>query len=215
MFFWIDNGIQSSYTPPHIRPDRVHKMHSSRDMSKKSDEDSGSGVAYFGPAQKEDYYESKAKAAYEETKKNLDKDSIKSPAIQASQIMSKPVVTLDKLTPIEDALMLFKEKRFRHVPIVDEEKKLCGILSDRSLLSFSPSEKKIDFLFGKNVQDFMIFKVLLSKPEAKIRDIAKTLLEARIGAMPIVDNLLVPIGIITRSDILRTIVSHEELELWI
>ena len=50
-------------------------------------------------------------------------------------------------------------------------------------------------------------------PETEIRLIADVLIKERIGAMPIVDEKEKLVGIVTRSDILRTVVKAP-LELW-
>ena len=56
------------------------------------------------------------------------------PAIVASQIMSSPVITVSPHDHPETAWAIFKEKRFRHVPVTSESGKLVGILSDRDIL---------------------------------------------------------------------------------
>jgi acetoin utilization protein AcuB len=57
--------------------------------------------------------------------------------------------------------------------------------------------------------------VLTAHPDTSIRDIARVFFEERIGAVPIVDRGETLVGIVTRSDILRTILNSAPLELWV
>ena len=61
----------------------------------------------------------------------------------------------------------------------------------------------------------MTDQVLTAHPDTEIRTIARVMFEERIGAMPIVSEAGTPVGIITRSDILRTVMNKVPFELWI
>jgi len=56
--------------------------------------------------------------------------------------------------------------------------------------------------------------VLVAAPEATLPAIARVLLEERIGAIPVVSGEKELLGMITRSDILRVIVSHPNFDQW-
>lgn len=143
------------------------------------------------------------------------------PAILASQIMASPVVILPPEATVAEAWELIRTKRFRHVPVVSHENKLVGIISDRDLLleagticsTISPQDNA-----GQEqttIQGLIRRKVLTASPDTGIREIARILFEERIGSMPIVDDKGMLVGIITRSDILRTIINNAPLDLWI
>lgn len=138
------------------------------------------------------------------------------PAILASQIMSSPVITLAEETTLEEAWKLICEHRFRHVPIISRKKKLIAIISDRDLLQAGigqiPANQPPT---SRTVRDVMKTHVLAAHPDTEIREIARVLFEEHIGAMPIVDQQENLVGIITRSDILRALVDHAPLELWV
>lgn len=144
------------------------------------------------------------------------------PALTAAQIMRSPVKTLAPDTPFADARQLFHRSRFRHVPIVNADGKLVGVISDRDVLreAAAASTTPVAWLNEvvaptRTIEDFMIKRVLTATPAAEIRQIAKAMFEERIGSMPIVNEEEKLVGIITRSDILRTIVNNAPLELWI
>ncbi len=119
--------------------------------------------------------------------------------ILALQIMSFPVITLYEDDTLEEAWGLFKKSRFHHIPVISRQGKLVGILSERTIFHEL-------YLFGgdKKIVDVMKKDVFTSKSNTPIKKIAQLFVIERIGSMPIVDNAGNLIGIITRSDILRT-----------
>jgi len=142
-------------------------------------------------------------------------------ALHAHQIMTSPVVTLFPRTSIADAWTLFRERRFRHVPVVTERGKIYGIISDRDLLRYAATTGKIppyaDYMpeASISIESMTKTRVITSSQETEIREIARMLFEQRVGAMPVVSDTGIVEGIITRSDILRTLVNNAPLELWV
>jgi CBS domain-containing protein len=53
---------------------------------------------------------------------------------QVRDVMTSPVETIERDSTADDALKIMLEKHIRHLPIVDREGKLCGMISMRSLL---------------------------------------------------------------------------------
>lgn len=131
--------------------------------------------------------------------------------IRAGHIMTFPVKCLHPETPLKEAWKLVCNMRFRHVPVVDQEGTLVGILSDRDLLreavriaKVKSGNKEVDSKL--DVSTVMHPQVISAKVETELIHIAKLFVERRIGAMPIIDRTNQVVGIITRSDILKTIV---------
>jgi len=143
------------------------------------------------------------------------------PALHAHQIMSTPVTTLTPETSILDAWTLFRQTRYRHIPVVDEAGRLAGIVSDRDLLRYAAVNGRIPPYDGDSpeartpIATLMKPRVLTATPDTEIRQIARVLIEQHIGAMPIMDYGGTLRGIVTRSDILRALVTHAPLELWV
>lgn len=143
------------------------------------------------------------------------------PALHAYQIMTAPVVTLFRETTITQAWTLFRERRFRHVPIITRDRKIYGILSDRDLLRYAAVSGKIPPYAesapeaSTDISSLIKTRVITASQDTEIRQIARILFEQRVGVMPIVSESGTLDGIITRSDILRTLVNHAPLELWV
>ena len=131
-------------------------------------------------------------------------------AVVASDIMSSPVFCLQDDLPFEEAERIFKERQFRHVPVLSANRKLVGILSDRDFFGAVSHPSSA----GKLIKDRMVTNILTARPQTEIGAIAQVMISHRIGCLPILDQKGGLVGILTRSDILRAIVNHAPIELW-
>ena len=129
------------------------------------------------------------------------------------------LTTLPVTASLAQAWELVKHKRFRHIPILSQKGKLVGMLSDRDL-SHGTVESALVGIKGSaylakiTIEAYVSHPVLVTAPEASLLSIARVLLEERIGAIPVVSQEIELLGMITRSDILRVIVSHPHFEHW-
>ena len=127
--------------------------------------------------------------------------------LTASQIMSSPVQTLPTQASMATAQALFRERRFRHVPVLDHDR-LVGIVSDRDLVRQDHAELR-------TVAEVMATGVISAQPHTLIRQVAQMLLQERIGSMPIVSEEARLVGIVTRSDVLRAVVHYLPVDRWV
>lgn len=134
----------------------------------------------------------------------------------AEQIMSSPVITLTTDSTVEHAFKLFNKHQFRHVPVVTSNNKLQGIISDRDILRIlgSTDERHQKKNINTKVGDVMISEVLTASRKTDIRYITRLFIENRIGSMPVMHERKL-VGMITRSDILKAVLTHYEIELWV
>ncbi|MFY7878919.1 MAG: IMP dehydrogenase [Lacibacter sp.] len=105
-------------------------------------------------------------------------------------------VTLHKNATIGDALQLMKENKIGGIPIVDNNKKLVGILTNRDL-RFETNRKR-------NVSEVMTSANLITAPEGTDLKKAKIILSKhKIEKLPVVKKDGTLIGLITYRDILQ------------
>lgn len=124
------------------------------------------------------------------------------------EIMRKRVTSLLPTNTIEDAIKLMKAQKIRHLPIVDSDHNLIGLVTASRLREASPS------IFHKNehledlqkpLEKIMRTDVIYGHPLDFVEEVAGLFYEHRISCLPIIkDNKLV--GIITETDLLRTLV---------
>ncbi len=142
------------------------------------------------------------------------------PTLIAKDVMSAPVVTLLPDTKLVEAQDLIQERRFRHIPIAMVNGNVVGILSDRDVLRALANPAGLNIpasvnIVQSSVHHFMSQPVLVAKPETEIRAIVRVMFEEHIGAMPILSDTGQLAGMITRSDILRMLISHPDFDRWI
>jgi len=146
------------------------------------------------------------------------------PALFTKQIMTSPVITLTTQATLGDAIILFKSNKFRHIPVVSSEGMLVGIVSDRDVLRHiggltenfekQTSAQKTQPVTSDLITNIMKTSVLTASGETDVRYIAQLLVEQHVGAIPVVEHDKLE-GMITRSDILRAVIRHYSLELWV
>lgn len=135
---------------------------------------------------------------------------------KAHEIMSTPVMSVQRSATMTEVQKLFSERRFRHLPVLSETGQLVGLVSDRDVLRFQLEllETRTKRTGATPVSEVMITDILTATPDTPIRLVAQTLFEERIGSMPIVDDSNQIRGIITRSDILRALINFGPIQLW-
>lgn len=135
-------------------------------------------------------------------------------AVFAHQIMTQPAVCLHHKKSIDQAWALFEKGRFHHLPIINESNQICGIVSDRDLLRYAVAHRHDGQIGSKPIASIMRSAVITASAETDIRTIAEVMTQRSFGALPIVDDQQKVEGIVSRSDILRSLVKQANLELW-
>jgi acetoin utilization protein AcuB len=127
--------------------------------------------------------------------------------------MSAPAVTITPETPLQDALNLMHEHRFRRLPVVDEQGRLIGIVSERDLLYASPppatllSGLKLNHLLAESqTKQIMTREVIATTPDIFVEDAARLIVENKVGGLPVVDEDNRVVGVITETDIFRAFI---------
>lgn len=122
------------------------------------------------------------------------------------QIMKKEVYTLTPTDTLDDALTLMKEKNIRHIPIVDEQQKVVGLITSHDVNNALPSSLKIDsnqLIYDTPIENFMVKDIIVGHPLDFVEDVAVTFYEAKISCLPIISGGKL-VGIVTSSDLLHT-----------
>lgn len=123
-------------------------------------------------------------------------------------IMKDKLIVSNKTMTICAALDLMKEKRIRHLPIVNSNNELQGIISDRDLRNATPSifdnEEQKEFV-NLPVSTVMVNDVITAMPMDFVEDAALTMVEHQISCLPVEEDGFL-VGIITETDLLNTLV---------
>jgi CBS domain-containing protein len=124
-------------------------------------------------------------------------------------IMSTDVFTLgrnDKLSIADDVM---SQKRIRHLPVLDADGMLCGILTQRDLFRGAllrslgygqrAEQKLLDSLA---VKDAMRDEVVTISPKSTLSDAANLMLSKKIGCLPVVEGERL-LGMISEADFVK------------
>jgi len=119
----------------------------------------------------------------------------------AKDIMTRDVTMLREDSRIIEACKVLSEKRISGAPIVNQEGKLVGIITERDLLLHHP--------LIKSVKDLMTKDVITVNENAPVEEISRLLLEHSIKRVLVLREDEI-VGIISRLDILRGKVAFGE-----
>jgi acetoin utilization protein AcuB len=133
-------------------------------------------------------------------------------AMAMSDIMTTRVVTVEMDDRLEVVKDIFDTMSFHHLLVVDEHKKLSGVVSDRDLLrALSPyvgsaAETARDLAtLNKRVHQIMSRRPITLRPQSGISEAVNLLLTHRISCIPIVDDENKPVGIVSWRDIVKSL----------
>lgn len=124
------------------------------------------------------------------------------------EIMKTDVITCPNDKPLYYALQVMKEHKIRHLPIINENEELVGMIAERNIKDALPEKierTSVEIFFSKPVTEFMVSDVITAHRLDFVEDLAAILYERKIGCIPIVENKRV-IGIVTETDMLYTLV---------
>lgn len=111
------------------------------------------------------------------------------------KVMERHVITIDRKIPIRRALEIFKKSEIGAYPVV-HKKKLVGIVSEWDFV------KQIREDINLSVEDLMVRKPMIAKPDYSLLDTAKLMCRGGFRRLPVVENNIL-LGIVTPKDIIK------------
>jgi acetoin utilization protein AcuB len=121
-----------------------------------------------------------------------------------------PVIIRPETTH-KQASELLHERNVHHLPVVDKQGRLVGIVVEEDLLAAQPSPAttlsiyEIHGLLSKlKIKQIMKHPVYTTTPNCPLEEAARLMLEHRIGCLPVMENDKL-VGIITDTDIFESL----------
>jgi CBS domain-containing protein len=144
------------------------------------------------------------------------------PDVKVSEVMRREVATVHPDSPLTQVVELLLDKDFTAVPVVDDQGKVVGMVSDDDLLTrggmnVTISLKKaadLDYVRelheslgnpSHKVSEVMTREVVTVTPDAILGRAARFMIEKQVKRLPVVDSEGKLVGILGRLDILNTI----------
>jgi len=136
-------------------------------------------------------------------------------------IMTEQVVCLEEQESLAKVMEVMQQGKFRHVPIVDKQKKLLGIISDRDVLRYLPFHSRPfeprtevfrarlfnvapnELVIQQALHHIMRRDVTHVLPSCDFYTAVKMLYEMNISCLPVTDEDKKLVGIVTVRDVMR------------
>jgi len=127
-------------------------------------------------------------------------------------IMSNPVFTIQKTQTLGEAWSLMQKYEIHHLPVLDTEGMLCGMLSEKLILPFlmnSSLASQAGEQPEKRLLDIFCVQPLIStSPDALIKDLVPSLLEHDLDGVAVTEDGFLS-GIVTYPDILKVVIKMQ------
>ena len=143
--------------------------------------------------------------------------------LKAKDIMTKDVITVKPESTVETLARLLMDNKISGVPVVDEEKKIIGIVTENDLISKNARlhiptimrlfdafillgsgrmEDEIKKMAATIVDEICTKKVLTIQEDLSLEDIATIMAEKHIHLLPVLRDDVV-VGIVGKADMVR------------
>jgi acetoin utilization protein AcuB len=136
-----------------------------------------------------------------------------------AEAMRRRPLTIDPEAPLGTALATMVERGVRHLPVVDDNDRLIGMLTDRDVRSALIAPALAERLPARwrrrgrelqargealRVRDAMTWDCVTTSPDASLAQAAAIMLDGRFGCLPVVEKRRL-VGIVTERDVLRAL----------
>ena len=150
----------------------------------------------------------------------------------AKDIMTKRVITIGRDASIGELSELLVENKISGVPVIDETSKLVGIVTEADIIvkdadlhfpryfklldgiiyleSFRKFKRNLKKYIGIKVEDIMTDKVEVVKEDTSVSEIANIMMSSNINRVPVTDEKGGLVGIITRRDIVKSMIKKDK-----
>ena len=121
-------------------------------------------------------------------------------------LMSSPVMTVDPTEPLSTVVRLMEEHHLRHIPVIEENSRLVGLISHRDVLraqegtlSQEPTRSQMQMDRWIEARWLMTTDVRTVHPETPALEAAHVLRARGYGCVPVVEGGRL-VGMVTEAD---------------
>lgn len=131
--------------------------------------------------------------------------------VKIQEVMTTPVISIDVEAPFGNVVKLSQGRHIRHLPVVNSQMEVVGLMTQRDLYKIQPPHKNEDgqWVYDFDMLDGIILKTVMTPNPVTLthdRPLAEAILPMvrhKYGCIPIVDQQKKLCGIITSYDILK------------
>jgi CBS-domain-containing membrane protein/PII-like signaling protein len=138
------------------------------------------------------------------------------------EVMTREVLSVNLRTSLAELASLLIDREIKAVPVVDQERRVLGIVSDGDILERGNGAVRIGLMerldeatlaaqltalrrSGKTAADVMTREVILTRDDASLAHATQLMVEHGLKRLPVVDKERRLCGMLSRVDVLRTV----------
>ena len=149
---------------------------------------------------------------------NLHTAAARAVTLTVADLMTRDVVCVDQTDNLATVRELMADEHVRHLPVVDGQRDLVGVISERDLLQAcrffdeqTTAAQQRHWLESMKAGDIMTEQVATARADQDVREAAQALFELKISCLPVTDGEGVGrlAGILTESDFVRLFAEGE------
>ncbi|HWV38200.1 MAG TPA: CBS domain-containing protein [Vulgatibacter sp.] len=139
-------------------------------------------------------------------------------SLLVARVMTSEPITIGTDATLGEAAGMLLEGGFRHLPVIDADGRLAGMLSERDLRSAFGTDFLDWTTVDQDLLDDVVANVMVPEPVVvrannRLVDILDVFTDERIGAVPVLDDEDRLVGILSYVDVLQWLRKHARTEV--
>ena len=142
-------------------------------------------------------------------------------SVKAKDVMTRNVISVEENTSLEEVAKILNRYVISGVPVIDDDKSVVGVISEKDFLFHMGAKEKRTFMGvvahclkskgcvaismrKQNAKDIMTSPAVTVDENVSVSEIANIFIEENINRTPVVGPGQKLVGIVTRTDIIRS-----------
>ena len=135
-----------------------------------------------------------------------------------SKLLTRQLISINKNDTIYEAIKLLSKNKIGVLPVIDNQYKLCGIVSERDIIRAIYENKEINFSISY-INSIMTTKVITCNKDTQSNVLMNIMTTNKIRHIPILEKNTL-IGIVSIGDVVKRLlekfnIENEELKSWL
>ena len=135
-----------------------------------------------------------------------------------STLLKREIISINEKKSINDAIQLLSKNKIGALPVINNQMKLCGIISERDIINVISENKSINFSLSL-INSIMTAKVITCDKNTQSNVLMEIMTTNKIRHIPILEKNLL-IGIVSIGDVVQRLlqnsnIENEELKSWL
>ena len=127
-----------------------------------------------------------------------------------SILLKRSVISINENDTVYDAIKVLSEKKIGALPVMNNQNRLCGMLSERDVIQKISNDKRIDFSCTQ-IKSIMTTKVITCNQNTESNVLMTIMTNNKIRHIPIVEKNSL-IGIVSIGDVVKRLLEKFNLE---